>query len=118
MPDLILDSSILQAEARDFWPTQEKGRGALPACFDLAFGSGHLKLTHAAMPDWVLVTPELIRIAVPEIVNMQVFRGAMAIGGALRTAFVDLRCAAIVDRGILTACGEVKAELQSLTSRE
>jgi len=115
MNDLILDCTIVHAGPIDFWPIQEKGRRAVPACFDLLFGSGHLRLTHAAMQDWVFVTPELIRIAVPQVVNMDLFRKGMAIGGALRAALADLRCAAIVDRGILTACGEVKHELQSLS---
>ena len=116
MHDLILDSSILEAEARDFLPLQEKGRSALTPCFDFSFGTGHLKLTYATMSDWVLVTPERIRLAVPSIVNMERFRKGMAVGGALRNALVDLRCAAIIDRGILTACGEVNTELQGLDS--
>jgi hypothetical protein len=114
MNDLILDHKIIHAGPLDFWPIQEKGRGAVPACFDLLYGSGHLRLTHATMQDWVFVTPELIRITLPEVVNMTLFRKGMAIGGALRAALVDLRCAAIVDRGILSACGEVRHELQSL----
>jgi hypothetical protein len=114
MPDLIPDHSIIHARPLDFWPVQEKGRAAVPACFDLLYGSGHLRLTYAEMQDWVFVTPELIRIAVPEVVNMDLFRKGMAAGGSLRKALVDLRCAAIADRGILTACGAARHELQSL----
>lgn len=116
MHDLILDRSVLEAEHLDFWPTQEKGRRALTPCFDLAFGTGHLKLTYAAMPDRVLVTPERIRIAVPCVVNMERFRKGMSADGALRAAFVRLRWAVIADRGMLTACGEVNAELQGLNA--
>ena len=116
MHDLILDSSILEAEARDFLPLQEKGRHALTPCFDFSFGTGHLKLIYATMPDWVLVTPDRIRISVPSIVNMEHFRQGMSVGGALRMALVKLRWAVISDRGILTACGEVNAELQGLSS--
>lgn len=114
MSDLTPDQTIVQARPLDFWPIQEKGQAALPACLDLLYGSGHLRLTYAQMEDWVLVTPELIRIAVPEVVNTDLFRSGMAAGGALRKALVDLRCAAISDRGILTACGEVTKELQRL----
>lgn len=32
--------------------------------------SGLLALTHAAMSDWVLVTPRLIRIAAPGLANI------------------------------------------------
>lgn len=117
MSDLIPDQTIVQARLLDFWPIQAKGRAALPPCLDLLYGSGHLRLTYAQMEDWVLVTSELIRIAVPEIANMDLFRNGMGVGGALRKALVDLRCAAIADRGILTACGEVKLELQSLCAQ-
>lgn len=117
MSDLIPDQTIVQARLLDFWPIQAKGRAALPPCLDLLYGSGHLRLTYAQMEDWVLVTPELIRIAVPEIANMDLFRNRMGVGGALRKALVDLRCAAIADRGILTACGEVKKTLQSLAEQ-
>jgi len=116
MNELILDRSILEAEARDFLPLQKKGCSALPPCFDFSFGTGHLKLTYAAMPDRVLVTPERIRIAVPCVVNMEHFRKGMSADGALRAAFVRLRWAVIADRGMLTACGEVNAELQGLNS--
>lgn len=115
MNDLILDRTITHAEALDFWPTQEKGRRAIPACVDLSFESGILKLTHAAMQDWVLVTPGHILIALPGAVSMTHFHKALAVGGALRNAFVELRCAAIADRGILTACSEVKNELRNLS---
>lgn len=114
MTDLIPDHTIIHARSLDFWPIQEKGRAAMPACFDLLYGSGRLRLTYAEMQDWVFVTPELIRIAVPGVVNMDLFSKGMAVGGGLRKAMVDLRCAAIADRGILTACGAVRHELQSL----
>jgi len=114
MTDLIPDHSIIHARSLDFWPIQEKGRAAIPACFELLYGSGHLRLTYAEMQDWVFVTPELIRIAVPEVANMDLFRKAIAAGGVLRKTLVDLRCAALADRGVLTACGEVRHELQSL----
>lgn len=114
MNDLILDPTIVYAGLLDFWPTQNKGHGAVPACLDLSL-SGLLRLTHAPMQDWVLVTPEFIRIAVPGIVNMDHFHRGLAVGGALRTALVGLRCAAIADRGILTASGEVRHELQGLS---
>lgn len=115
MNNLILDRTIVYAGPIDFWPIQEKGGHSYPACFDLHFESGLLALTHAAMSDWVLVTPTLIRIAVPGLVNMDQFHEGLALGGALRNALVELRCAAIIDRGILTACGEVKDQLQSLS---
>ncbi len=116
MTDLIPDHSIIHARPLDFWPIQEEGRAAIPACFELLYGSGQLRLTHTEMEDCVLVTPDLIRIAVLCVVNMERFRKGMAVGGALRNALVDLRCAAIVDRGILTACSEVNAALQGLSS--
>lgn len=116
MPDLTIDSSILEAAARDFLPLQEKGDSALTPCLDLWFGTGSLNLAYAEMPDRVLVTPERILIAIPWVVNMERFRKGMAVGGALRNALVDLRCAAIIDGGILTACGAVNAELQDLSS--
>lgn len=70
MNELTLDPTILQAGPLDCWPIQEKGRSALPACFDLTLGSGLLTLTHAAMPDWVMVSTEHIRIAMPEAANI------------------------------------------------
>lgn len=115
MNNLILDRTIVYAGPIDFWPIQQKGDHSYPACFDLHFESGLLALTHAAMSDWVLVTPTLIRIAVPGLVNMDQFHEGLALGGTLRNALVELRCAAIIDRGILTACGEVKDQLQSLS---
>lgn len=117
MNDLILDDSILHATPIDFWPIQEKGLAAIPACFDLAFGSGHLKLIHAPMQDFVLVTPQFVRIAIPPIVNIERLHEELVVGEPLRNALVELRFAAIIDRGILTACGEVKDQLQSLSER-
>jgi hypothetical protein len=117
MNELTLDPTILQAGPLDCWPIQEKGRSALPACFDLTLGSGLLTLTHAAMPDWVMVSTEHIRIAMPEAANITRLREALGIGGILRSALIDLRWAAISDRGILTACGEVKKTLQRLADQ-
>ncbi len=117
MNELILDSTILHAGQLSCWPIQERGRPPLPACFDLALGSGLLKLTHAAMPDWVMVSTEHIRIAVPDAVNITLLRKALGTGGVLRSALVDLRWAAISDRGLLTACGEVWKKLQSLAEQ-
>jgi len=114
MNDLSLDVTIFQAVSIDFWPIQKNDGEAYPACFDLHFQSGLLALTHAAMSDWVLVTPTLIRIAVPGLVNIDQFHEGLVLGGALRNVFVELRCAAIIDRGILTACAEVKKELHTL----
>lgn len=117
MNEITLDHTILQAGPLNCWPIQEKGRSALPACFDLSLRSGLLKLTHAAMPDWVMVSTEHICIAMPESVNITLLRAALGTGGILRSALVDLRWAAISDRGILTACGEVKKTLQSLAGQ-
>lgn len=117
MNELTLDPTILHAGPLNCWPIQEKGRSALPACIDLTLGSGLLKLTHAAMPDWVMVSTEHIRIAMPEAVNITLLREALGSGGILRSALVDLRWAAISDRGILTACGEVKKTLQSFAEQ-
>jgi len=117
MSELILDPTIIHAGQLSCWPIQERGRPALPACFDLALGSGLLKLTHAAMPDWVMVSTEHIRIAMPDAVNITLLREALGTGGILRSALVDLRWAAISDRGILTACGEVKKTLHSLAEQ-
>ncbi|KQT12620.1 MULTISPECIES: hypothetical protein [Bradyrhizobium] len=117
MSELILDPTVIHAEQRDCWPIQERGRPALPPCFDLALGSGLLKLTHAAMPEWVTVSTEHVRIAMPDAVNITLLRKALGTGGVLRSALVDLRWAAISDRGILTACGEVKKQLQSLAEQ-
>ena len=117
MNELTLDSTIIYAGPLNCWPIQEKGRSALPACFDLTLGSGLLTLTHAAMPDWVMVSTEHIRIAMPEAVNLTRLREALGTGGILHSALVDLRWAAISDRGILTACGEVKKTLQSLAEQ-
>ena len=117
MNELTLDPTILHAGPLNCWPIQEKGRSALPACFDLTLGSGLLTLTHAAMPDWVMVSSEHIRIAMPDAVNITRLREALVTGGILRSALVDLRWAAISDRGILTACGEVKKTLQSLAEQ-
>lgn len=117
MNDLILDRTIRQARPLDFWPLQAKGQVALPACVDLFFGSGLLRLKHVSMQDWFLLTPELIRIAAPTVVNIEHLHKGLAIGGVLRNALVELRCAAIIDRGIMTACLDVKNELQNLNSR-
>lgn len=117
MSELILDPTIIHAGPLSCWPIQERGRPAVPACFDMALGSGLLKLTHAAMPDWVMVSTEHIRIAMPDAVNITLLREALGTGGILRSALVDLRWAAISDRGILTACGEVKKTLQSLAEQ-
>src|SRR5260363_311312 len=40
MNDLILDHTILQATVFDLWPIQQKGGPSLPACLELAYGSG------------------------------------------------------------------------------
>jgi hypothetical protein len=117
MSELILDPTVLHVGPLNCWPIQEKGRSALPACIDLTLGSGLLKLTHAAMPDWVMVSTEHIRIAMPDAVNITLLRKALDTGGTLRSALVDLRWAAISDRGILTACGEVKKTLQSFVEQ-
>lgn len=116
MNDLILDSSLLQARPLDFWPIQIKGQQACPACMELFFGSGALRLTYVLMSNWFLVTPELIRIAAPTVVNIKHLHEGLAIGGTLRNALIDLRCAAIIDRGIMAACGDVKNELLKLNS--
>ena len=118
MNDLTFDHTILHATAVDLWPIQKKGCPSLPACFELAYGSGLLKLIHAAMPDWLIVTPEHIRIAAPEAMNMTLFREELAVGGALRAALVNLRCAAIVDRGTLAECIKVRQALQSLAEQQ
>ena len=118
MNDLILDHTILQATVFDLWPIQQKGGPSLPACIELAYGSGLFKLIHAAMPDWLMVTPEHIRIAAPEAMNMTLFRKELAVGGSLRSALVNLRCAAIVDRGILAECVKVRQALQSLAGQQ
>ena len=117
MNELTIDTTVLHAGPLNCWPIQEKGHSALPACFDLTLGSGLLTLTHAAMPDWVLVSTEHIRIAMPDAVNITLLRKALDTGGTLRSALIDLRWAAISDRGILTACGEVKKTLQSLAEQ-
>lgn len=118
MNELTLDPTVLHVGPLSCWPIQERGRPALPACFDLALGSGLLKLTHAAMPDWVTVSTEHVRIAMPDAVNVTLLRKALGTGGVLRSALVDLRWAAISDRGILTACGQVKKQLQSLAEQQ
>ncbi|WP_371422310.1 hypothetical protein [Tardiphaga sp.] len=118
MNDLTLDSTILQARPLDFWPLQAKGHEAFPACVVLFLGSGLLTLAHVSMSDWLLVTPKLIRIAAPNVVNIEHFQDSLAIGGALRNALIELRCAAIIDRGILAACSDVNNELQNLTYRK
>lgn len=114
MTDLIPDHCIMHARLLDFWPIQQKGRAAIPACIELLYGSGHLRLTYAEMQDSVFVTSDLIRIAVPEVADMDRFRKAIATGGVLRKTLVDLRYAALAGRGILTACGEVRHVLQRL----
>lgn len=117
MNELILHRTILQATPLDFWPLQAKGREAFSAYIDLFFGTGVLRLAHVSMSDWLLVTPELIRIAAPTVVNIEHFHDGLAIGGALRKALIELRCAAIIDRGILAACSDVNNEMQKLTYR-
>ncbi len=112
MNTLTIDPTILHATAFDLWPIQQKGCPSLPACFELAYGSGLLKLIYTAMPDWLTVTPEHIRIALPEAMNMTLLRKELAVGGALRSALLNLRCAAIVDRGILAECVKVRESLQ------
>ena len=119
MDDLILDRTIRNAGAIDFRSIPGTGLSLdLTACLDLFYGTGLLGLTHVAMESWVVVTPELVRIAVPEALNVNLFREGLAVGGALRNALVELRCAAIVDRGTLAACCDVNSKLQSLTEQE
>lgn len=117
MNDLILDRTIDSARPLDFWPTQKKGNDACPACFDLHLEPGVLALTHAAMSDWVLITPTRVRIVLPSLVNMDQLHKKLAVGGALRNVLVDLRCAAIIDRGILAACNAVKNELKTISDQ-
>lgn len=114
MNDLILDRTILHARPMDFWPLQVKGEEVFPACVDLFTASGLLRLTHIAMSDWFLVTPELIRVAAPTVVNIEHLHASLATGGALRSALVELRCAAIVDRGIMAACVKLSKEMEKL----
>jgi hypothetical protein len=118
MYDLILDQTIVSAKPIDFWPMQQKGDHAFPACFDLHLEPGLLALTHAAMPDSMLITSTVIRIAAPGLVNMDQLHKQLAFGGALRSALVDLRRAAIFDRGIFAACSAVKNELETLSEAQ
>lgn len=115
MNDLILDRTILYARPLDFWPLQAKGKEVLPACIDLFIASGLLRLTHISMSDCFLVTPELIRIAAPTVVNIEHLHASLATGGALRNALVELRCAAIVDREIMAACVKLSKEMDKLS---
>jgi len=114
MNDLAFDPSIVHAKLRDFWPIQRVGQIASPAYLELSFGSGLLKLTHISMTDWVLVTPDFARIIAPGLTNMIRFQLGLGLGGALRNAFVELRCAGIIDRGIFSACQNVRDELELL----
>lgn len=114
MKELILDHTILRAAPIDLWPIQQKGHDAIPASFDLLFESGLLQLGHTPVRDWALLTPQSVRIVVPTIIDIGELHKSLAAGGALRDAFVKLRCAAILDRGILTACSQVQSELGNL----
>jgi hypothetical protein len=117
MNRLILDDTVVQASLPHFWPIQQMGQSAVPACLDLSFESGLLRLAHTPMQDWFVVTAAVARIAVPGLVNMDRFHTALAHGGALRNALIKLRIAAIIDRGVFAACADVKHELQLLSEQ-
>jgi hypothetical protein len=61
-----------------------------------------------------VVMPEYVRFDARGPLAPDVLRRDLAVGGALRKLIVELRCAALIDRGLLTACQAFSSKLESL----
>ncbi len=115
MNDLIIHHSIEDAEPADFSPIygDDDDSTEIP-CFDFFFESGVLELVHVPMPDSFVIMPDFVRFDARGPLDPNALRERLAVGGVLRNAIVEVRCAALIDRALLAACRAFSAELESL----
>lgn len=86
---------------------------AIP-CLDFYFESGLLEPVHVSIVDPYAIFPKHARFDVHGPFDPDILRRDLAVGGALGNLLVELRRAALIDRGLLAACEACSIRLESL----
>ena len=111
---LVIDDSIEQARTTLVWIKQH---GDSKPCLELSFESGILKLIHAPILHLFVITHESVRFEVSGALDPSNLRAGLVPGADLRRSIDEVRCAALIDRAVLTACRNFTATLDTMYSR-
>ncbi len=113
--DVNIHWSIEDAEPADFMPTwEDEDESTWIPCLDFCWDSRILELVHVPSLDSFVIMPEYVRFDARDPLDPDVLRRRLAVGGALRKAIFEVRCAASIDRRLLAACRAFSMELESL----
>ena len=112
---LIIDNSIQNAQTCFVW-FERTGEPSLKPCLRLSFEAGILTLTHETILNTFEVSPESVRFKISDALDPRNLRAGLALGGDLRPLIDEVRCAALSDRDLLTACRNVSAKLDTMYS--
>jgi hypothetical protein len=115
MHDLNIHCSIEDAEWPDFVALygDDDASSEIP-CLDFYFISGLLELVHVPMVEAYVIFPEHARFDMRGPFDPDILRRDLAVGGAVRNLLVELRRAALIDRGLLAACEACSTRLDIL----
>jgi hypothetical protein len=116
MKKLSIDNSIQDAQANLVW-FEQLGKPALKPCLELSFETGILKLTYEQILNPFEITHESVRFEVSEELTPSNLRAGLAVGGDLRLLIDEVRCAALIDCDLLTACRTFCTKLDTMYSR-